>query len=85
MRDRSPDLHGSAPDTCDTAVLLVDVINPLDFPAAGSGVPFTAPPEARGGVGAGFAFAIAQSSSPKARVSVRDGGLKTSPPSGPRR
>jgi len=28
------DLHGSAPDICSTAVLLVDVINPLDFPEA---------------------------------------------------
>ena len=25
-------LHGSAPDTCPVALLLVDVINPLDFP-----------------------------------------------------
>ena len=28
------DLHGSAPDSCAVALLLVDVINPLDFPEA---------------------------------------------------
>ena len=28
------DLHGSAPDSCAAALLLVDVINPLDFPEA---------------------------------------------------
>ena len=28
------DLHGSVPDTCHTALLLIDVINPLDFPEA---------------------------------------------------
>jgi len=27
-------LHGSAPDQCPVALLLVDVINPLDFPEA---------------------------------------------------
>lgn len=27
-------LHGSAPDTCPVALLLVDVINPMDFPEA---------------------------------------------------
>ncbi len=32
MTESPPDLHGSAPDTCETAVLLVDFINPLDFP-----------------------------------------------------
>jgi nicotinamidase-related amidase len=34
MSTPSPDLHGSAPDTSAVAVLLVDVINPLDFPEA---------------------------------------------------
>lgn len=30
--DDNADLHGSAPDTHPDALLLVDVINPLDFP-----------------------------------------------------
>lgn len=30
----NPDLHGSAPDNHPVALLLVDVINPLDFPEA---------------------------------------------------
>jgi nicotinamidase-related amidase len=30
----SPDLHGSAPDSCRLALLLVDVINDFDFPEA---------------------------------------------------
>ena len=32
MKDGASDLHGSAPDYCETALLLVDVINDLDFP-----------------------------------------------------
>jgi nicotinamidase-related amidase len=32
MRDH--DLHGSAPDKCSTALLLIDIINDLDFPEA---------------------------------------------------
>lgn len=32
MVDTSENLHGSAPDTNSVALLLVDVINPLDFP-----------------------------------------------------
>lgn len=32
MPARNPDLHGSAPDKCKTALLLIDVINDLDFP-----------------------------------------------------
>lgn len=32
--DRTDDLHGSAPDSHPVAVLLVDVINPCDFPEA---------------------------------------------------
>jgi nicotinamidase-related amidase len=29
---RAHDLHGSAPDKSDTALLLIDVINDFDFP-----------------------------------------------------
>lgn len=32
MPDRNADLHGSAPDKCDAALLLIDVINDLEFP-----------------------------------------------------
>src|SRR3954468_25088471 len=34
MPARNPDLHGSAPDKSDIALLLIDVINDLDFPEA---------------------------------------------------
>jgi nicotinamidase-related amidase len=34
MPVRNPDLHGSAPDKSETALLIVDVINDLDFPEA---------------------------------------------------
>ena len=34
MTDRNDDLHGNAPDAHPVALLLVDVINPLDFPEA---------------------------------------------------
>jgi nicotinamidase-related amidase len=34
MPKRNSDLHGSAPDKCETALLIVDVINDLDFPEA---------------------------------------------------
>lgn len=34
MPGTSDTLHGSAPDQCPAALLLVDVINPLDFPEA---------------------------------------------------
>jgi nicotinamidase-related amidase len=34
MPARNSDLHGSAPDKCETALLMVDVINDLDFPEA---------------------------------------------------
>jgi len=34
MPVRNSDLHGSAPDKCETALLIVDVINDLDFPEA---------------------------------------------------
>ena len=35
MPFRNQDLHGSAPDKCETALLLIDVINDLEFPEAG--------------------------------------------------
>lgn len=35
MSSPSPDLHGNAPDQADVALLLVDVINDLDFPEGG--------------------------------------------------
>ncbi|MBA3387674.1 MAG: cysteine hydrolase [Chthoniobacterales bacterium] len=34
MPEKNEDLHGSAPDKCDTALLLIDVINDLAFPEA---------------------------------------------------
>lgn len=34
MPGKNSDLHGSAPDKSDTALLLIDVINDLDFPEA---------------------------------------------------
>jgi nicotinamidase-related amidase len=34
MPDRNPDLHGFVPDKCDVALLLIDVINDLEFPEA---------------------------------------------------
>lgn len=34
MPAKNRDLHGSAPDKCETALLLIDVINDLDFPEA---------------------------------------------------
>jgi nicotinamidase-related amidase len=35
MPTKNEDLHGAVPDKCEVALLLVDVINPLDFPEAG--------------------------------------------------
>lgn len=35
MPKKNEDLHGAAPDKREVALLLVDVINPLDFPEAG--------------------------------------------------
>ncbi len=35
MPAKNQDLHGSAPDKCESALLLVDVISPLGFPEAG--------------------------------------------------
>jgi len=34
MPVQNHDLHGNAPDKCETAFLTVDVINDLDFPGA---------------------------------------------------
>jgi nicotinamidase-related amidase len=34
MPAKNEDLHGSAPDKSETALLIIDVINPLDFPEA---------------------------------------------------
>ncbi len=34
MPAKNKDLHGSAPDKCETALLLIDVINDLEFPEA---------------------------------------------------
>ncbi|HEX8679302.1 MAG TPA: isochorismatase family cysteine hydrolase [Chthoniobacterales bacterium] len=34
MPAKNQDLHGSAPDQCENALLLIDVINDLDFPEA---------------------------------------------------
>ena len=35
MPKKNEDLHGAAPDKSEVALLLIDVINPLDFPEAG--------------------------------------------------
>ena len=40
---KNKDLHGSAPDTCDTALLLVDVINDFQFPEADQLLQFAVP------------------------------------------
>src|SRR6188508_1500136 len=34
MPSKNEDLHGSAPDKCEIALLLIDVINDLEFPEA---------------------------------------------------
>lgn len=34
MPSKNRDLHGNAPDKCETALLLIDVINDLEFPEA---------------------------------------------------
>jgi len=41
------DLHGSAPDKCSTALLLIDVINDFRFPEAGELLRFAVPMAAR--------------------------------------
>ncbi|HVK13203.1 MAG TPA: isochorismatase family cysteine hydrolase [Gemmataceae bacterium] len=43
MPSPNPDLHGNAPDSCRVALLLVDVINPLDFPEADQLLRFARP------------------------------------------
>jgi len=43
MPGTSDTLHGSAPDQCPLALLLVDVINPLDFPEADQLLRYAAP------------------------------------------
>ena len=43
MPGPSETLHGSAPDACPVAVLLVDVINPMDFPEADQLLRYAAP------------------------------------------
>jgi nicotinamidase-related amidase len=43
MPARNPDLHGSAPDKADVALLLIDVINDLDFPEADDLLRFARP------------------------------------------
>ena len=43
MPARNPDLHGSAPDKSDLALLLIDVINDLDFPEANQLLRFARP------------------------------------------
>jgi nicotinamidase-related amidase len=43
MPKRNQDLHGSAPDKCETALLLIDVINDFDFPEADELLEFAEP------------------------------------------
>ena len=43
MPARNQDLHGSAPDKCETALLLIDVINDLNFPEADQLLQFARP------------------------------------------
>lgn len=40
---KNPDLHGNAPDKSPVALLLIDVINPLDFPEADQLLRFAVP------------------------------------------
>lgn len=42
-RDDTSSLHGNAPDNCSVALLLIDVINPLDFPEADQFLQFAIP------------------------------------------
>lgn len=39
MPKKNQDLHGSAPDKCELALLLIDVINDLEFPEADQMLP----------------------------------------------
>jgi len=43
MPPKNQDLHGSAPDTSSIALLLIDVINDLDFPEADQLLPHALP------------------------------------------
>ncbi len=43
MDPRTTNLHGAAPDDCAAALLLVDVVNPLDFPEANDLLAFALP------------------------------------------
>lgn len=43
MSDKNSDLHGNAPDKHDTALLLIDVINDLEFPEKDQILPFIRP------------------------------------------
>jgi nicotinamidase-related amidase len=43
MPTKNDDLHGSAPDKCEVALLVIDVINDLDFPEANQLLRFTRP------------------------------------------
>ncbi len=43
MPAKNEDLHGSAPDKSDVALLLIDVINDLDFPEGDQPLPFALP------------------------------------------
>ena len=43
MPQRNQDLHGSAPDNCHTALLLIDVINDFAFPEANQLLKFAVP------------------------------------------
>jgi nicotinamidase-related amidase len=43
MPERNKDLHGSAPDTCETALLLIDVINDFEFSEAEELLTFAVP------------------------------------------
>ena len=43
MPAKNPDLHGNAPDKADVAILLIDVINDLEFPEGSSSCGFAVP------------------------------------------
>lgn len=47
MPERNKDLHGSAPDNCETALLLIDVINDFAFAEAKELLEFAVPMAAR--------------------------------------
>ena len=46
MPAKNPDLHGNAPDKSDVAILLIDVINDLEFPGGEQLLPESAVPMA---------------------------------------